>query len=143
MLFRSDIFTQSKFEKQEQSYEFIAMQQNLYEPVYVDLTVPPRSATSLYNVGVKDSREILDILEQKEKYDEESTFNIETEIEGMITEDAKATDEEVVLGTNIKQKPVLGKIPNFFDPYPVDEKVAQLQMHQSISQDIRLLSLLL
>lgn len=95
----SSVFQKSRFEDNEVTSEFVQLQNNLYEPVYPDLTVPPRSATSLYNHGIYDHREILKKLEEKEQRE------------------------------NKEVKPVIGKIPNFFDPYPVDEKLAQLEKH--------------
>lgn len=95
----SSVFKKSRFEDEEVGSEFVQLQNNLYEPVYPDLTIPPRSATSLYNQGIYDYREIIRKLEEKEQTE------------------------------NTDIKPVIGKIPNFFDPYPIDEKIAQLEKH--------------
>lgn len=67
----------------------------LYEPIYPDLTVPPRNTTLFYNKNLLSPKEILKELETP-------------------------------------YKPVIGKIANLFDPYPVDEKIAQLEMHTPI-----------
>lgn len=63
----------------------------VFEPVYPDLTVPPRSTTKLYNEQVKDIRKMRN-----------------------------------------KKKPILGKPVNNQDPYPIDDKITELELHYPI-----------
>lgn len=108
---------------------------NLYERVYPELTTSPRNATSLYNRGIMSVKDIIPILDEK---DEASLVaNAPSEIDGVKAEDtvsnvtAFGESESNLEKTYIynKQKPIIGKIPNLFDPYPVDEKIAQLEKH--------------
>lgn len=107
---------------------------NMYERIYPDLVVAPRGATSLYNRGIVSVKDIINILDQK---DEASLVaNAPKEIDGVKAEDTISTvkafgeSEDAVEGYDYnKQKPIIGKIPNLFDPYPVDDKIAQLEKH--------------
>lgn len=92
----ANVELRSKFEDGAGAFsETLKFSTFYYEPIYPDLTVPPRSATALYNKGLMHPKDILKEMEQP-------------------------------------QKPVIGKTPNAFDPYPVDDKIAQLEMHTPI-----------
>jgi hypothetical protein len=64
---------------------------NTYEPIYPDLTVPPRSTPNLYDKAINNIK------------DEKSST-----------------------------KPVLGKMVNNTDPYPIDQKIIELGYHYPI-----------
>lgn len=92
----SNIEMRSKFEDGIGAFtETVQMTYGYYEPVYPDLTVPPRNSTFLYNKGLMEPKEILKQMDQP-------------------------------------HKPIIGKMPNAFDPYPFDDKIAQLEMHAPI-----------
>ena len=89
----SNVELRSKFEDGAGAFsETLKVSSNYYEPIYPDLTVPPRNSTTLYNKGLMSPHDIIKEMEQP-------------------------------------KKPVLGKTPNAFDPYPTDAKIAQLEMH--------------
>lgn len=132
------VFEQSNFQP-DIAQEFIEMEANLYEPIYPDLTVPPRSATALYNIGVESTKQIIEKLTAKEKIETLKKLQTEEKMQQSESEEAaeNATSEEeevdiqaaMELEEEEKRKPVIGKIPNFFDPYPIDEKIVQLEHH--------------
>lgn len=115
---------------------------NMYEPIYPDLSTPPRSATSLYNNGIMSASDIIKnvredlvnisiLVESSDK--EETTENQDSASEnvpaGDVAED-DILDKKTTHNTNTK--PVIGKIPNFFDPYPTDNKIIELEKHYPI-----------
>lgn len=129
------IFEQSNFQPTIDQ-DFIAMESNLYEPIYPDLTVPPRNATSLYNMGVESTKQIIEKLTAKERVEELKKIQAEEQMQKSEDEEASneaATEVDMQAIMEIeeeeKRKPVIGKIPNFFDPYPIDDKIVQLEHH--------------
>lgn len=92
----SNVELRSKFEDGSGVFsETLKVSSNYYEPIYPDLTVPPRGSTTLYNKGLMTPHDIIKEMQQP-------------------------------------HKPVVGKTPNAFDPYPTDAKIAQLEMHAPI-----------
>ena len=148
-------FQQSRFQP-DTIQNSVAMESNYYEPIYPDLTCPPRSCTGLYNIGIIKIKQILDKLTAAEQKKQQDIMNLEKNTSGEISQVLtnksskkmpKAIDHtnesDMLLGEDLQDevadtistvererlKPVLGKIPNLFDPYPVDDKIAQLEFH--------------
>ncbi len=155
------IFEESNFQPTS-NQSFVNMGCNLYEPIYPDLTTPPRNSTGLYNNGVENTKQILEKLvavDAKKELDQKEFLKSNVELapndveQNAITVGTSAgetsnftkTPEEIDEESKInkaydeafktkkineeKLKPVLGKIPNIFDPYPVDDKIVQLEHH--------------
>lgn len=128
------VFTQSNFQP-DVNQDFIKMESNLYEPIYPDLTIPPRNATSLYNIGVESTKQIIEKLTAKEKIELLKQLRAEQRMQSGEDEEVPEEDEDIAASTTLdleeeeKRKPIIGKIPNFFDPYPIDDKIVQLEHH--------------
>lgn len=92
----SNVEVRSKFEDASGVFtETVKLSSGYYEPIYPDLTVPPRNSTFLYNKGLLEPKAILKEMDQP-------------------------------------TKPIVGKSVNLFDPYPTDNKIAQLEKHHPI-----------
>lgn len=126
------VFTQSNFQP-DVNQDFVKMESNLYEPIYPDLTVPPRNATSLYNIGVESTKQIVEKLTAREIAETKKQEELTKQLEKESTEKIDALGEDVKTAMQMqeeeKRKPIIGKIPNIFDEYPVDDKIVQLEHH--------------
>lgn len=124
LVINGSVFVQSNFQSNIDQ-NTVKMESNFYEPIYPDLTVPPRGATSLYNLGVESTKQILTRLTDKERLEKEKI----AEAEAAMREDNGNIISTEPIPYSSKSKPVIGKVPNIFDAYPIDDKIAQLEHH--------------